>query len=399
VSRSLDLLDRLRNLLLVCIGSRIVYMNPGGPAILGLSSPTAVIGQSFFSFVHHDYAELADLGLDVFAEESSLVLMKLVRIDGSHIDVDLSVSRLDASGEGVFLVEAHDITDHLKAARALRAREQRLEGIINTVADGIITLDDNGVIQTFNPAAEAIFGFSKEEVIGRNIRSLITDAQQGGGEDNRAHVLLSGSNFTGRRKDGDVVPLEVAVRELQQGEELSFTSIVRDISRRKAEEARVFHMAHYDALTELPNRHLFDDHVREAFKRAQRHGEKLALLFVDLDKFKPINDTYGHAMGDEVLKEIACRLRAGVRATDTVARVGGDEFLVLLEELSCPAEAEEVRQKLLRLVSAPLAIARVRLAIGASIGLAVYPDHAAEIADLMEFADRDMYSHKNYRAQ
>jgi len=210
-------------------------------------------------------------------------------------------------------------------------------------------------------------------------------------------TLAASSEIVGRRKDGEVVPLELSMREMQQGDELSFTSIVRDISERKAAEQRVFRMAHHDALTELPNRNLFGDRVVEAFKRAKRHTEKLALLFVDLDKFKPINDTYGHAVGDEVLKAAANRLRFGVRATDTVARVGGDEFMVLLEELADAEEAEEIRQKLQTELCQPMRLSHHKVAIGASIGIAVYPDNGSEIAELMDYADQDMYARKHAR--
>ncbi len=393
----IGVLDRLRTLLAVCVGNRIAHLNPAGARMLALPTHQAAIGRSFFSFVHHDYADLAELGLAVFAEEASKVSIKLVREDRGNVDVELWVSCIDPAGEGVFLIEAHDITDHLRAAHALRAREQRLEGVINTVADGIITVDDRGTIQTFNPAAESIFGFRKEEVIGRNLRSLIPETVLSAPETEPGWVrtLASTPEIIGKRKDGEVVPLEMSVRVLQQGDELSFTSIVRDISARKAAEERVFRMAHHDALTELPNRHLFGDRVEEAFKRARRHTEKLALLFVDLDRFKPINDTCGHAVGDEVLREVARRLRAGVRATDTVARVGGDEFMVLLEELADTAEAEEVRQKLYRLLTLPMRVAVGEVQVGASIGVAVYPDNGAEIDELTAFADRDMYAHKH----
>jgi len=393
----LRLLDRMHNLLAVCKGNAIVHLNPAGVRLLGLTSAEMAIGCSFFSFAHRDYAELAELGLGVFADESSVVSMKLLRGDGSDADVELWVSHLGGdNGDDLYLVEVHDITEHLRSARALRAREQRLEGIINTVADGIITVDDKGAIQTFNPAAEIIFGFSKAEVMGRNIRSLIPDTlmQQPEGEANWVRALASGSNVTGKRKGGASVPLEVAVREMVYGEELSFTSIVRDISARKAAEERIFHMAHHDALTGLPNRHLFGDRVEEAFKRAVRHEHKLALLFVDLNKFKPINDTYGHASGDIVLKEISERLRRGVRSTDTVARVGGDEFMVLLEELSGITEACEVRDKIELLFAEPLEIPEATITVGASIGISVYPDDGAEIIDLMHFADQAMYRAK-----
>ncbi len=390
------LLDRLRVMLVVCSGNEIMHLNPAGAQILGLSSPEASIGRSFFSFVHRDYSDLAELGLDGFAEEPGKIDIKLVRSDGASVDTHIWVTRLETEGEGCYLVEAHDITDHLRAAQALRNREQRLEGIINTVADGIITVDGHGIIQTFNPAAEIIFGFRRDEVTGKSLRVLIPETTPGPLETELGwvRVFASTSEVIGKRKNGDVIPLEMSIREMQQGEDLTFTGIVRDISARKAAQERVFRMAHHDALTDLPNRHLFNDRLEEAFKRARRHGEKLAILFVDLNKFKPINDNYGHAVGDLVLKEVSKRLKAGVRATDTVARVGGDEFMVLLEELADFEEADELRGKLHEVLVQPLVVADRKLVVGASIGLAVYPDHTTDMAELMDLADHDMYRHK-----
>ena len=386
-------LDALHTLLTICSGNKILWINRAGAAILG-ADQAEMAGKSFFDFVHRDYADLADLGLDVFIEEEGPVSIKLLHADQHDVDVQMWVSPLDG---GLCLVECHDISEHLRSARALRQREQRLEGIINTVADGIITLDDKGAIQTFNPAAEAIFGFAREEVLGKTLRALIPDVLVDGKDASTEWVrqLAEAKNLIGKKKGGEEFSVELNVRQMLHGDSLSFTGIVRDVTAQRAEEQRIFYMAHHDALTGLPNRHLFDDRVEEAFKRCHRHGEKMALLFVDLDKFKPINDTYGHAAGDVVLRELSRRLGKTIRATDTVARVGGDEFMVLLEELESVAEAEEVADKLKAAVMAPIPYENHELSVGASIGIGVYPDHAADMAALMDFADHAMYQAKH----
>ncbi|OIR07949.1 putative diguanylate cyclase YegE [mine drainage metagenome] len=387
-------LDRLHPVVMICAASEILWINRAGAACLGHADPAGLCGRSFFEFLHKDYAELADFGLAVFAEEEGAISIKLVHADQHDIDAQMWVSPLE---DGLYMVECHDMSEHLRAARALRQREQRLEGIINTVADGIITLDERGVIQTFNPAAEHIFGFSKEEVLGKTLRALMPDSLVDDGRPAKDWVQLLSqmAHLTGKKKGGEEFPMEMSVRELQQGEYLSFTGIVRDISARRAEEERIFYMAHHDALTGLPNRHLLDDRIEEAFKRSRRHHYKMALLFVDLDKFKPINDRFGHAVGDDVLKEVARRMGQVVRATDTVARVGGDEFMVLLEELTTVAEAEDVAGKIKAAVSAPMALFGHEMAVGASIGIGVYPDHAKDMCELMNFADQAMYRTKN----
>ena len=399
---NMRLLDSLHTFMAICVGDSLLYLNAAGAKLLGLVGPHLAIGDSFFAYVHPTYKSLAEVGLSLLAEETSYISLKMVRFDGADVDVQLWVSKVDDSndGDGVFLVEAHDITEHLRSARALRSREQRLEGIINTVADGIVTLDACGLIQTFNPAAESIFGFSKEEVIGRSVRVLIPDVVgHGYGQDDPEtswlRVLGSGRDLKGLHKDGNTVPLEVAVRELRYGEQLTFTSVLRDVTARKAMEERLSHLAHHDALTGLPNRKLFGDRVEEAFKRSKRKNLRLALLFVDLDKFKPINDTYGHAVGDLALKEVAQRLRTVLRATDTVARVGGDEFMVLVEELRDSTEAVEIALKIKSVFGDELNISGLSLPVGASVGIAIYPDHGDSVASLMHQADLAMYRDKS----
>lgn len=391
------LLDRMHNLVAVCFGSRVAYLNPAGIRLLGLPGAETGTERDFLSFLHSDQGGMASMDLQALADQGNAISTKLVRQDRSDVEVEMWASRLDEKGQEVYLIEAHDVSGHLRSARALRSRLRRLEGIINTVADGIITVDDRAIIQTFNPAAEEIFGFTKDEVIGRNIRSLIPEASPTGPENETGWVqtLADEAQVTGKRKGGGTVPLEVAIREMHHGEQLSFTGIVRDVSARKEAEDRIFYMAHHDALTDLPNRHLFGDRVEEAFKRAKRHGYKAALLFVDLDRFKHVNDTYGHPVGDEVLKELAQRLNRGARSTDTVARIGGDEFMMLLEELKDRAEAEHMRAKIVDLLTYPVAVAGVQVVVGASIGIAIYPDDGEDVRVLMNVADQDMYRAKS----
>lgn len=266
------------------------------------------------------------------------------------------------------------------------------------MADGIITVDDAGIVQSFNPAAEGIFGFKAPEIIGHNVRVLLPKPVS----DNQNHVsgkelvtlLSKEGEAEGQRKDGDVFPMEIAVRKLKTGEELTFTSIVRDISERKAREERMAHLAHHDHLTGLPNRHVIMDRLKSGFERAKRRKLGLGVLFVDLDRFKPINDSYGHAVGDEVLRMVADRLLETVRKSDTVARVGGDEFIVLLEELHSVKDAELVADNIQAHLSKTMIIESHNHAIGVSIGIAVYPEHAENAVELLDQADKAMYAVK-----
>ncbi|CAA7627305.1 diguanylate cyclase [Magnetospirillum sp. SS-4] len=389
----LDLLEQMQNLIILVQSHQIVFINPAGLRWLGYEK-SVLLESEIGSLFHPDYADLVGLGLELLAEEQ-VIPLKLLHRDGLEIDVEMWVNRLGMPGEEIFIIEARNISDHLKSARALRAREQWLEGIINTVADGIVTVDKNGIVQTFNPAAERIFDFKADEVIGKSIRQLVPDpvAKKLGQEAGQGwHDILSmGEELMGMRKDGVAFPMEASVSEMQQGEGVAYASVVRDITARKRAEEHIRHLAHHDSLTGLPNRFLFGDRLEAAITRADRHQTRIALVFIDLNKFKPVNDTYGHAVGDMVLIGVAKRLSNCLRKTDTVARIGGDEFVAILEEISGEKEIRRLVGKIMVAVSSPETIDGVEHSLGASLGIALYPDDSTESIDLIDKADKAMY--------
>ena len=389
----LDLLEQMQNLIVLAQCNRVVFINPAGSRWLGYAGAElleAEIGTLF----HPDYTELVNLGLELLSEEQ-MIPLKLLRKDASVIEVEMWVNRLGMPGEEIFIIEARNITEHLKSARALRAREQWLEGIINTVADGIVTVDQNGLVQTFNPAAERIFDFKAEEIIGKSIRRLVPDpiAKKLGKEAGHGwhDILLLGEELMGMRKDGGTFPMEASVREMQQGDGVAYASVVRDITARKRAEEHIRHLAHHDPLTGLPNRFLFADRLEAAITRADRHKTRIALVFIDLNRFKPVNDIHGHAVGDKVLVGVAKRLSICLRKTDTVARVGGDEFVAILEEISSEQEIRMLVGKIVVAVSTSELIDGIDHSVGASLGIALYPDDATEPMDLIDKADKAMY--------
>jgi diguanylate cyclase (GGDEF)-like protein/PAS domain S-box-containing protein len=392
----LEILERMRNLVLLVAGDEIVFANSAGARWLAFPKPETMVGCKLAELMHHDYAEMIGLGLDALTEET-VIPLKLIKANGGEMDAEMWVERLEIPGPPVFLVEARDVTEHLRSAKALRSREQWLEGIINTVADGIVTIDDKGLIQTFNAAAERIFRFRAEEVMGRSIRMLIPDpvpAREPAADLDVHRLLPSASEVTGMRKDGREVPLEIAVREMDQGGQVAYTSVVRDITLRKRAEERLRHLAHHDALTGLPNRFLLADRLDAAINRAVRHHTPLAVVYVDLDRFKPVNDQYGHAVGDRLLVDVAHDLASHVRKTDTVARVGGDEFVALLEEVGGQHKAEELAVKLLEVLRRPRRFGDVGVQIGGSLGIAMFPAHGTTAEEILEAADASMYKAK-----
>jgi diguanylate cyclase (GGDEF)-like protein/PAS domain S-box-containing protein len=390
----LELLDCRKNLIVLAHHGQICFINAIGLRWLGYANKEELLGANVLDIFAHDYGELVDMGLEVLAEEQ-MIPVKMVRQDRTELDVEMWVEPLGAPAEEIFVVEARDITEHLRSARALRSREQWLEGIINTVADGIVTVDHSGIVQSFNPAAERIFGFKASEIIGKNIRELVPTpiadevSTELGVEWHRLATM--GEGLFGKRKSGDTFPMEISMRELFHGDRVSYTGVVRDITARRRAEAKIRHMAQHDPLTKLPNRFLFGDRLEAAIKRAERHDGRLAVVFIDVNEFKPINDTHGHKVGDQVLTTVAERLQSCLRKSDTVARLGGDEFVAILEEIASCEQMRPLLDKVSEAVNAPLVVDGITLQVTVSLGVAVYPDDSAEPERLVECADKAMY--------
>ncbi len=387
---------------LVCLisGNQIVFLNNAGVRMLGLTSAEDAVGCPFEDWVVGDYRFLMEAGWDLLAEEDFLPL-KLSRGDGTVFEAELRVRRTPT--ENVFYLETRDISKYVKSAEALREREERLQGILASVAEGIITINDSGRIESANPAAERMFGFSRGRMAGIDLGELMPqdlrerhqhffDAYMSGLFPSLMGRLVEG---VGLRQDGSTFPMEISVSELRHGRHRLFTAILRDISERKENEDRIRRLAHHDSLTGLPNRNLLNDRMNHALARVKRHGGRMAVLYVDLDKFKPINDTLGHEAGDHVLREVARRLAGCVRSSDTIARVGGDEFVVVVEEIARSNEAALVARKIIEALSRPIAYEGHDCLIGASIGVAVFPDDGASMEEVCKAADVAMYRVKH----
>ena len=390
----------------VCLKGCITFLNPAGAKMVGLSGPEEAIGRPVADFFHPNYKEFIEIGLDAFAEEEAGVPLRFLRDNNESIDVTLKVSVLESPEGDCFMLEAKDITEVKKASEALRAREEKLQGILNAVTDAIITIDQKGTIQSFNPAAQKIFGYGVMDVLGKNVSILMPDPYRSdhdgflarylrGGGTGKSKIVGTTTQLEAERKDGTVFPIEIGVSELRHGDQRIFTGIIRDITERLEAEQRIRHLAHHDSLTGLPNRHLFNDRLDEAIKRGSRSSKILALMFVDLDKFKPINDDLGHEAGDAVLKAVAERLQECVRASDTVARVGGDEFVIVLEGLDDGSAAGMIGEKILERFKDPVPFKKHKCVVGASIGVSLFPQDARRADDLVRCADDAMYRVKS----
>lgn len=269
---------------------------------------------------------------------------------------------------------------------------------------GMLISDRANRIVRVNPAFTRITGYAPEEVVGKNPH-LLSSGRHGPdfydalwNEIN--HKGVWSGEIWNRRKNGEIYPEWLAIHAIKNpaGEHQYHMAVFSDITQRDSEQ-RIQHLANYDPLTQLPNRALFHDRLRQARELALRDKNGFAVLFVDLDQFKPVNDTYGHACGDQLLQETARRLLACVRNVDTVARLGGDEFLVILQDLPHQAEAVPVAQKILDALAQPHNIDRHEIKITASIGIAHWDatrDSAQrhDLENLVRQADQAMYQAK-----
>lgn len=533
----------------------ILLANEAGAKMLGHDSSYSLSGKHFLTIIHPDYQDIFKLDMGKLVRSGDAVHVKFVKADASLIEGEVIVHDI---GDGQLMIEARDVTERVSTAEALRDREERLHGILNTVADAIVTIDERGKIISFNKAAETIFGYDDDEVIGNNISILIGTKHSGTHDKfmndyktgNPSTVIgVQGREESGLRKDGTEFPLELSVTELMHGKKRFFTGVMRDITerreaedeihrahdqleirvkertkeltqeivvreqaegrlrlaaqvienltegvliidpdfkilsvnpayseitgyspsevvgkypskhivlcstgemfeemwlglenrgkwsgefwnkrkdgeeyaerlsitailnndgeikqfavviaditKRKQDEERILYQANYDALTGLPNRSLFVDRLNQSLPAMARSDKKLALLFIDLDGFKLINDTLGHDIGDELLKEAANRLGDCVRTGDTVARLGGDEFTISMPNLDDLRNAPIVAQRSLDAIAKAFIISGHEAFVSASIGITIFPDDATTSQELLKNADAAMYKAKD----
>lgn len=310
----------------------------------------------------------------------------------SRKSVEIELNFLNASLESIVAARIAELRDS----------EAYVHAVLDNVNEGIIVIAEAGLIVSINTAAERIFGYSSEEIVNKDFNLLIsTENLDLSGKYHRyieeqEDTALFGiaREVVGLRKDYSAFPLELKTSQLRIQSKLLFITSARDITDRKEAEQRISYMASHDALTNLPNRTLLLDRIEQTLTRNQRRDIKAAVLFIDLDKFKIINDTLGHDVGDALLKEASARLVSEVRGEDTVARQGGDEFIILLSSISNPEDAGVIAQKLLDTLICPFNITGRELHISASIGIAIYPDDGNDIESLLKNSDIAMYHAK-----
>jgi diguanylate cyclase (GGDEF)-like protein/PAS domain S-box-containing protein len=293
---------------------------------------------------------------------------------------------------------------NLKASGKKLGNEVRLRySLLNALGEGVYGVDYRGHCIFINPAALKMLGLTEDEVIGKDQHALFHHHRADGstypGHDCPVYrSLVDEQTRSGEewfwRKDGTGFPVATTVSPNPVAGSKGAVVVFHDITERKQNDERIRHMAQHDSLTDLPNRAMLNDRLQQALSYAKRENQRVALMFIDLDMFKPVNDTLGHVVGDWLLKQVAMRMRECVRDSDTVARVGGDEFVVLLRSVESTADAGMVAEKIRNTLNKPFELAQQSLNISCSIGMVVYPDHAKSEGEMIDYADIAMYRAK-----
>lgn len=388
-----NIIELAPDMVCVCHEGIISRINPAGAAMLGRPE-AALLGQPFCDFLMPESrAALGPDGVQGLCESDRRVSLFMQGISGRQVEVELAAGRLRGdSREGVLIV-ARDVTERNTRMKDVIDREEYLHGVMEAVSDGIVTFNEHGVIETVNPAAERIFAYGEEDLLGKTIDILVPElafAERGRGElvfkmrGKRAIILTQWVEAQGRRSAGDVFPVEFSITRFYLRGRAHYIGVLRNITVRKQNEDKLRFLATRDPLTKLPNRYSFEEHLHKALAHAGEVGENIAVMFIDLNNFKTINDAMGYAVGDAVLCEAAERLKACVERQDTVARLSGDEFIVVLEHVRDERHAAEVAERTLCALAEAFEIHGREVFTSGSIGIVLCPPGVYGVEEIIK---------------
>jgi diguanylate cyclase (GGDEF)-like protein/PAS domain S-box-containing protein len=398
--RNRSLADLSPDAILVHKNGNILYANNSAAEVFGLAERSQLIGKDIWQFIHADSqskvkARITSLGLR--QEKLAFTEVKMVRSNGSIFDAEVVGGLVPLQGDMVIQTIIRDVSARNRAMNDVRKLSQAVEQSPTSV---MIT-DTKGIIEYINPSFSKISGYEPDDIVGHNASILKSGLSSRDTFDELWGTITSGNEWRGemhnRKKNGDLYWEHASISPIKSeaGEITHYLAVKEDITQRKADQEQLSYNANYDELTGLPNRVLAMDRLSRAIARARREGRTAALLFVDLDRFKNVNDTLGHHIGDELLQEAATRLKGCIREDDTVARLGGDEFLLVLPDLGAAISSEIVAHKILEAFSKPFMLEGHELFVTASMGITVYPADGEETDVLLRNADAAMYRAKD----
>ena len=382
------------------LGRHIVLNNPAANTLFGYDEKELIGHSTQLLYADiDDFIKQGELRFDPEQGGSNLPFqVRFKRKDGSLFwSETLGVKVLDDSDVQIgFITIVRDITERLQAEEEMR----KLYSAVEQSIDGVLLADKHGKIEYVNSAVEQMLGYQRVELIGKSLGLLELDIQPDAIYTSMWESLEKGeafeSTFVNRRKNGETFYQEESISPIrnENGVVTHFVSISRDVSYEVETQGRIQHMAFHDQLTGLPNRLLFRDRVEHAVRCAERDMTLLPVMFIDLDRFKDINDTLGHQVGDQLLERASERLSSLIRNGDTIARLGGDEFMVLIDGVTNVDGVARLAAVLIESFDSPFVIDEHELFVTASIGIAVYPNDASNIDDLFRAADTAMYRAK-----
>jgi diguanylate cyclase (GGDEF)-like protein/PAS domain S-box-containing protein len=384
----------------------VIEWNPQAEATFGVKARSIVGGPLPRAIIPPALHEIFDGILERYraGRTTGLVRRRLEavarRADGEEFPVEVTIDPVGSGSEQTFTAFLRDISERRRAQRELEQREQRFRAIVEKSWSGVALLDEKLDFVYAGASTSRLLGYGEEELIGKHFLTFVHPRERGSSEQLfRSLTENAGSDMQGElrflHRSGSWVWLEGYAQNLLHDESVGAIVVnYRDVSQRKATERQLEYQAYYDALTGLPNRLLFRDRVINAIAQARRNRRGMAVMYLDLDHFKNVNDGLGHSVGDALLSEVAMRLATCVRASDTISRLGGDEFTILLNETSTGEAVASVARKVLQSLARPFRVDGHELFVTASIGISLFPADGDDVETLLKSADSAMYRAK-----
>ncbi len=387
---------------IILVGSdgRFNYVNPEFTHITGYTIEDVPDGKQWFQKAYPD-STYRKFVIDVWKEDllsgrrERNYEFKVACKDGQVKNVEFRVTHMK---DGSAVTAITNVTELRRTERALQESEEKFRSLFESSRDAIYITTRNGEFIDVNQAFLELFGYTRDETLKLNAKAAYLTSE----ERERFKQVIKENNFVRdfeiklKKKDGTAMDclLAVAGKRDEDGKITEYQGIVRDITERKRTEEMIKHMAFHDALTGLPNRSLFNDRLTMAIAHAERFQERVAVMMLDLDKFKDVNDTHGHSVGDLLLQAVAGKLGKQIRKVDTIARMGGDEFMLIFTDLKQTDGVHAIAEKILEDFQNPVIIDNQILPITTSVGIAIYPDDGEDIDTLVKNADIAMYEAK-----
>ncbi len=393
-------LDSTREAIAVHQHGRLIFVNPAAVEMLHAISEQDLLGQPLLNFVHPDFHQMVLARIKTQAANGLMlptIEEKFIRLDQAIIDVEVQATQIVYGGQAAVQVTMRDVTEH----KQTQAKLQLAASVFSHAREGITITDADGNILEVNDAFTRITGYARDEVIGQNPRILKSGRHDEAFYNAMWHDLLSSGHWSGeiwnRRKNGEVYAelLTISAVHDAEGNTGQYVALFSDITAVKAHQVVLERLAHFDTLTQLPNRLLLSDRLQQGMAQALRREQQLAVAYIDLDGFKSINDLHGHDTGDRVLMALANNMKDSLREGDTLARIGGDEFVAVLVDLDSTSACLPLLTRLLAAAAEPVALGDHAPQVSASVGVTFYPQAQHIEADqLLRQADLAMYQAK-----